>query len=156
MGYKLAKPYTQEQRNNFLSKYHRQMGLRTQETSKYLFALEANEIIADGEIVINENYEQEKAEEELQNIYKLTMTALDFINFLENCNITLEEINTYLDSNLRIKMQLLYCQNVYCGVVCKLLPIEIKTQNGIISITEDMIKEAFINKNNYTANSLFF
>lgn len=156
MGYKLAKPYTQEQRNNFLSKYHRQMGLRTQETSKYLFALDANEIIVDGEIVINENYEQEKAEEELQNIYKLTMTALDFINFLENCNITLEEINTYLDSNLRIKMQLLYCQNVYCGVVCKLLPIEIKTQNGIISITEDMIKEAFINKNNYTSNSLFF
>ena len=156
MGYKLAKPYTQEQRNNFLSKYHRQMGLKTQETSKYLFALETNEIIVDGEIAINENYEQEKSEEELQNIYKLTMTALDFINFLESCNITLEEINTYLDSNLRIKMQLLYCQNVYCGVVCKLLPIEIKTQNGITSITEDMIKEAFINKNNYTANSLFF
>ena len=156
MGYKLAKPYTQEQRNNFLSKYHRQMGLRTQETSKYLFALDANEIIVDGEIAINENYEQEKSEEELQNIYKLTMTALDFINFLESHNITLEEINTYLDSNLRIKMQLLYCQNVYCGVVCKLLPIEIKTQNGITSITEDMIKEAFINKNNYTANSLFF
>ena len=156
MGYKLAKPYTQEQRNNFLSKYHRQMGLKTQETSKYLFALETNEIIVDGEIAINENYEQEKSEEELQNIYKLTMTALDFINFLESHNITLEEINTYLDSNLRIKMQLLYCQNVYCGVVCKLLPIEIKTQNGITSITEDMIKEAFINKNNYTANSLFF
>lgn len=56
MGYKLAKPYTQEQRNNFLSKYHRQMGLRTQETSKYLFALETNEIVENDEILINKFY----------------------------------------------------------------------------------------------------
>lgn len=56
MGYKLAKPYTQGQRNDFLSKYHRQMGLRTQETSNYLFALESNEIVENDEIVINESY----------------------------------------------------------------------------------------------------
>lgn len=147
MGYKLKKPYTQEQRNNFLSKYHRQMGLRTQETSKYLFALEVNEIVENDEIIVNKNYEQEKAEQDLQNIYNLTMTALDFINFLEQSGLTLEEINTFLESNLRIKMQLTYCQNVYCGVVCQLLPIEIKTATGVITITEDMVKQAFIIKN---------
>lgn len=75
------------------------------------------------------------------------MTALDFINFLEQSGLMLEEINTFLESNLRIKMQLTYCQNVYCGVVCQLLPIEIKTETSTITITEDMVKQAFMTKN---------
>lgn len=77
MGYKLTKPYTQEQRNNFLSKYHRQMKLRTQETSKYLFALEADEMIVNDEIVINPEYEQQKEQEKRQEIAMLSLTGAD-------------------------------------------------------------------------------
>lgn len=77
MGYKLTKPYTQEQRNDFLSKYHRQMKLRTQETSKYLFALEADEIIVNDEIVINPEYEQQKEQEKRQEIAMLSLTGAD-------------------------------------------------------------------------------
>lgn len=77
MGYKLTKPYTQEQRNDFLSKYHRQMKLRTQETSKYLFALEADEMIVNDEIVINPEYEQQKQQEKRQEIAMLSLTGAD-------------------------------------------------------------------------------
>ena len=77
MGYKLTKPYTQEQRNDFLSKYHRQMKLRTQETSKYLFALEADEMIVNDEIVINPEYEQQKEQEKRQEIAMLSLTGAD-------------------------------------------------------------------------------
>ena len=55
-------------------------------------------------------------EEEAERIAKLTMTPLDFINFLVSTGLTLEQINEYLETHLDVKMQLTYCQYVYCGV----------------------------------------
>lgn len=85
----------------------------------------------------------ETEEERQQRIAKLTMTPLDFINFLVSCGLTLEQINAYLETHLYVKMQLTYCQFVYCGVACSLMPVTI----GDITITEEMVKEAFIKKN---------
>ena len=85
----------------------------------------------------------ETEEERQQRIAKLTMTPLDFINFLVSCGLTLEQINAYLETHLDVKMQLTYCSNVYCGVACALMPVTI----GDITITEGMVKEAFIKKN---------
>ena len=84
----------------------------------------------------------ETEEERQQRIAKFTMTPLDFINFLVSCGLTLEQINYYLETHLDVKMQLTYCSNVYCGVVCALMPVTI----GDITITEEKIKEAFIKK----------
>ena len=84
----------------------------------------------------------ETEEEKAERIAKLTMTPLDFINFLVSCGLTLEQINYYLETHLDVKMQLTYCSNVYCGVVCALMPVTI----GDITITEEMVKEAFIKK----------
>ena len=67
------------------------------------------------------------------------MTALDFIGVLQGFGLTLEQINAYLESNLAVKMQLTYCQNVYCGVVKQLMPITV----GDVTITTDMIEIAF-------------
>lgn len=84
-------------------------------------------------------YIAKKEKEEQERINNLTMTALDFIGVLQSFGLTLEQINTYLESNLPVKMQLTYCQNVYCGVAKALMPI---TYEGI-TITADMVEEAF-------------
>ena len=85
----------------------------------------------------------ETEEERQQRIAKLTMTPLDFINFLVSCGLTLEQINAYLETHLDVKMQLTYCSNVYCGVACALMPVTI----GDITITEEDVISAFIKKN---------
>lgn len=83
--------------------------------------------------------EQAKAIEEEIRINKLTMTALDFIGVLQSFGLTLEQIDEYLNANLAVKMQLQYCQNVFCGVAKDLMPIEFEN----ITITAEMVEEAF-------------
>ena len=103
-------------------------------------------IVQDGELILNPDYETEKAQEEQDRINKLTMTALDFIGFLQDAGLTLEQINAYLQANLAVKMQLTYCQNVYCGVAKSLMPITFED----ITITADMVEIAFRIKNGET------
>ena len=70
MSYELKKPYTLEQRMQFLSDYNDDLGLQIRETDEYLFALEPNEMMGEKEVegeiipypVINPNYEQEQAD----------------------------------------------------------------------------------------------
>lgn len=85
---------------------------------------------------------EEKEEMEKERINNLTMTALDFIGVLQSFGLTLEQINAYLESNLPVKMQLTYCQNVYCGVAKALMPITYEE----ITITAQMVEAAFIAK----------
>ena len=95
------------------------------------------------EVVINPNWEQEQAQKEQERINNLTMTPLDFIGVLQSLGLTLEQINAFLESNLNIKMQLTYCNSVYCGVVKSFLPMEV----GGVTITAEMIEQAFKLKN---------
>ena len=76
---------------------------------------------------------------EQERINNLSMTPLDFIKVLQSLGLTLEQINAFLDENIEIKTQLLYCNHVYCGVVKQFLPIEI----GGIEITASMIEQIF-------------
>jgi hypothetical protein len=96
-------------------------------------------IIQDDILVLNPNYEKEEEEKEKERVNNLTMTPLDFIKVLEQFGLTLAQINSFLESNLNIKMQLTYCNSVYCGVVKSFLPIEI---DGI-TITAQMVEAAF-------------
>lgn len=73
----------------------------------------------------------------------LTMTALDFINFLKQAGLTDLQIEQYLNANITVKHQLQFCQNVYCGVAKALMPI---TYEGI-TITAEMVEHAFKIKN---------
>lgn len=100
-------------------------------------------IYSNGEIVENPNYEQEQAQKEAERIGNLTMTALDFITFLRQSGLTLEQIRGYLDSNIELDTQLKYCQNVYCKVACSVMPITV----GNITITAEMVENAFKVKN---------
>lgn len=100
-------------------------------------------IYSKGKIILNPNYEQEQAQKETERVGELTMTALDFITFLRQCGLTLEQIRAYLDSNIELDTQLKYCQNVYCKVARSVMPITVDD----ITITADMVENAFKVKN---------
>lgn len=78
MSYKLKKPYTQKDRNDFISLYNHKYGLTIEETSTALYALKQNEIM-DNEIpIIDPDYEEkQKAEEKKETIKKLTRQLED-------------------------------------------------------------------------------
>ena len=86
---------------------------------------------------------EEVQQKEQERINNLTMTPLDFIGVLQSLGLNLEQINAFLESNLNIKMQLTYCNSVYCGVVKQFLPVTIEG----ITITPEMVESAFIAKN---------
>lgn len=88
MSYELKKPITEKQRADFIVDYNHVQGLRIEETSLYLFALEDNEMMGKKEVegelidypVINPDYEQEQAEKEAARIQALYMTRSDFFD----------------------------------------------------------------------------
>ena len=78
MSYKLEKPYTINERANFIVEYHYNLGLRTEETDVALYALEAWEKLVDGKVIDNtEEYEAEKAKQEAERIAMLNLTGAD-------------------------------------------------------------------------------
>lgn len=99
-------------------------------------------LYVDNEIIQNPDFIDEEEKKERERIANLTMTALDFINVLKQAGLTLEQINNYLDAHIDLKTQLIYCQNVYCGVVLQLCPLTVEG----IKITSKMVIEAFKNK----------
>lgn len=103
-------------------------------------------IYLDGEIVVNPDYEEIKQQKETARINNLTMTALDFINVVKSLGLTDEDIDEYLQANIPLKNQLTYCQNVFCGVVRSLVPLDVKGK----TITDAMVVNAFKVKNGET------
>lgn len=114
----------------------------TENQAQKIFEDDLYYIIQDCKLVKNPNYDEQKRVREEERINNLTMTALDFIGVLQSFGLTLIQINTYLENNLPVKMQLTYCQNVYCGVAKALMPIEYEG----ITITAEMVEQAFKNK----------
>lgn len=121
----LLKPYTEADKLKFIVENNHKQGYAIEEADNALLAWGLSEA---------EIKEQEQAQ-----IDRLTMTALDFIGILQNFGLTVEQINLYLESHLDVKIQLSYCQNVYCGVAKSLMPITF----GDITITADMVEMAF-------------
>lgn len=126
----LLKPYTEEDRLNFIVGYNHNQGCEMKETGEALQAWGYTD--------------EEKKEQEQERIDMLTMTALDLIKYLVNLGIPIETINKYLEANLELKMELTYCQNVYCGRVKQFMPITI----GDITLTAEMVEAMFKAKNN--------
>ena len=148
MSYRLNKPFTAEEKDNFIFKYnqdcfHEGYHCRIEETDEALFALEDNEIMVDGEPVIDPDYEEKQKQAEEERVNNLTMTALDFLKVLYSIGLTREQVHNYLDEHPDLDEQLKYCQNVWCGVVKQLCPIVI----GETEITVQMVEQAFKVKN---------
>ena len=65
MSYKLEKPYTDKEKSNFICKYHLDTqkegyNCRIEETEDALFALEDNEILVDGEPIVDPDWEEKQ------------------------------------------------------------------------------------------------
>ena len=90
--------------------------------------------------------EKEAEQIEQERINMLTMTALDFIGVLKSAGLTSQQIEDYLNTHLDVKHQLQYCQNVYCGIVRRLVPLEVEG----ITITDEMVVTAFKAKHGLT------
>ena len=137
----LYAPYTKEEKMRFIIKANKS-GRTIVNTPTHLLALEPWETYINGKIVNNkEQYDIEQKKKEEDAINNLTMTALDFINFLVSSGLTHEQIEAFLNENLEVKHQLQYCQSVYCGVVKQLLVEPIKI--GEVTITADLAENAF-------------
>ena len=114
MSYKLEKPYTQEERMDFIVQYNYNKGLNLEETEVALFALEAWEIMQNGQPVRNPNYEKEIEERKKEELMKSNMTKLDFVNALETLGVNYyEHLVPLLNSNLEAKKQWDLCERVY-------------------------------------------
>ena len=61
--YKLEKPYTDEEKLNFIVLHNYDNGRRIEETETCLYALDDNEIMQDGEVIINPEWEQIQLEQ---------------------------------------------------------------------------------------------
>ena len=56
--YKLQKPYTEKDKLDFIVEYNHENGLRIEETSVAIYALEEKELLVDDEVIIDPNYEE--------------------------------------------------------------------------------------------------
>ena len=83
MSYKLEKPFTQQQKDEFLNAYNRgENMLLIEETEEALYALEDNEIMVtndEGILVptIDPDYEAKQAQKEKERIAQLYLTGAD-------------------------------------------------------------------------------
>ena len=94
--HKLEYPYNEDERVNFIAEYNHRQGLKietvdnfvevvinkeegttTQENHPTYYALEANEILADGEVIIDPDYEEKQIQKERERIAKLYLTGAD-------------------------------------------------------------------------------
>lgn len=124
----LDKTYTEDEKINFIIEQNHRLGYEIRETETRLEAWGYTE--------------EEIAQQERERIAQLTMTALDLIGYIQKEGLSLEQINNFLEENIPLKMQLTYCQNVYCNVVCRICPITIDR----VKITENKVISWFIDK----------
>ena len=63
MSYKLEKPCTEGARLDFIVEYNHAKGLKIEETAKAIYALEENEILQNGEPIVDTNHAAKLAQE---------------------------------------------------------------------------------------------
>ena len=69
MSYKLEKPCTEGARLDFIVEYNHAKGLKIEETAKAIYALEENEILQNGEPIVDTNHAAKLAQER-ENVFK--------------------------------------------------------------------------------------
>lgn len=70
MSYQLLKPYTMQQKTEFIVEYNHEQGLRIEETEIALYALEDNEIMQDGVPIVDPQWDEKQAQKRKQVFLK--------------------------------------------------------------------------------------
>ena len=130
----LEKPYTENQRMDFIVEYNHNQGCEIEELEDK--TLQAFEMVKTPE---------ELTQEEQNRINHLTCTALDLITFIKSLGLTDEQVLAYLQANPSVQLQLTFCKDVYCGVVRQLCPIVLSEES---TVTDEQVVEFFKYKNN--------
>lgn len=99
MSHKLEKPYTDKQKADFIVEYNHKLGLKIEETGSGLFAIEDNELMQNGFVIINPNYEKELEQKERERISKLTCTKRNFALMLQKLGITYSQLKDLISKN---------------------------------------------------------
>ena len=121
MSYELIKPFTENERYDFIAKYNQDCfgefgyALLIEETDEALYALEYNEIMIDGKPTINENYEQEQAQKEKERVNKLTCTKRVFALMLQELGITYSQLKELIASNEQAQLEWDLCVELERG-----------------------------------------
>lgn len=105
MSYKLLKPYTDEQYADFVVEHNHSNGRNIEETETALFALEANEILVDGEPVIDPDYEAKQAQAEAERVAKLTCTKRVFALMLQELGISYAQLKELISTNEQAQLE---------------------------------------------------
>lgn len=105
MAYQLLKPYTDEQYADFVVEHNHNNGRTIEETETALYALEANEIIVDGEPVIDPDYEAKQAEKEAERVAKLTCTKRVFALMLQELGISYAQLKELISTNEQAQLE---------------------------------------------------
>ena len=87
MSYKLEKPYTDELKMRFIVDYNHKLGLKIEETENALFALEENEIMFEGQPILDLEYDLKQIAIEKARISKLKLTKRE-VELLKSHNIS--------------------------------------------------------------------
>lgn len=127
----LNKPYTEEERINFIVEQNHKLGYTIEE--------QADKIVALGKT------QEEIVKEQEDRINHLTCTALDLITFIKSLGLTDEQVLAYIKANPSVQLQLTLCQNVFCGVVRQLCPLKI---SDTVTLTDEMVVSFFKKKHN--------
>ena len=127
----LNKPYTENERINFIVEQNHKLG--------YIIEEQEDKLVALGYTA------EELAQKEEDKINYLKMTALDFVNYIKKAGVSDEVILQYLQANPSIQLKLMLCQNVYCGVARQLCPIKI---TEAFTLTDEMVVSFFKKKHN--------
>lgn len=116
MSYTLQKPYTENDRLNFIVGYNHNQGLQIVETERALFALEANELMQNGVPAVNPNYQQEQEQKERLRLNMLNLTKADVLLALyKDKGITPEDIKSMLKDNIPALIKFDYASSYYRG-----------------------------------------
>ena len=148
MSYKLLKPYTQDEKNDFIVNYNRNQGLEIKETSVALYALLPNEIMVNGKPTIDPEYEAKEEAKERERVAKLTCTKRVFALMLQELGISYTQLKELISTNEQAQLEwdlcvelersnpLLDVMALQLGVSAQELDGLFKYANGEITIEE--------------------
>lgn len=124
----LTKPYTENQRLDFIVEYNHNKGFKIKETEEALLAMGLTH--------------EEKELKEKERVARLNMTKLDFATYLQEYGVSYTQLKEVLASNENAQMQWDLCERVYrfnplldelakgFGITSKQLDTMFKMANG--------------------------
>ena len=114
--YKIEKPLSIQERADFIVKYNHNKGLRSEETSKALYALEAWELLEGDNVIDNtEAWKAEQEQVERERIAKLSLTKREvFLALYKSKGVTPDMIKAQItDPTVLIEFE--YANEYYRG-----------------------------------------